>query len=68
MQIKLSKLQYIPAGFGNFIALELTENIPEKEIIQVFRNLRSWHYWHFILLKYEDELVTSHISFDSVSP
>ena len=31
--------------------------------IEIFRNSQSWHYWHFVLLKYENELelVTSDI-------
>ena len=27
-----------------------------EKLVEVFRNFRSLHYWHFILLKYENDL------------
>ena len=39
-----------------------------NEPSEVSRNYPCWHYWHFILLKYENdlELVTTDISFNSL--
>ena len=40
-------------------------------LIEVFRNYRSWHYWHFRIVlnicENELELITSDINFNSVS-